>query len=185
MIVSMKPFSFAQKRKAPFAEVAQAELPVLYRVARRLTLDPNRAEDLVGQTLLDAAKAWDAFDGQHPRSWLIKILQNNFRRELRRAGSRVETVAIEDSPEPSCEIWHNLNWRAIGSRLVEELDKLPAEYRLAVTLCDMEELSYEEAAIAMNIPKGTVRSRLFRGRRMLRSRLATFMELEEIDVTQA
>lgn len=181
MTVTMRPFSFAQKRKAPFAEVAQAELPVLYRVARRLTLDASRAEDLVGQTLLNAAQAWDSFDGQHARSWLITILRNNFRRELRRASSRVETVAIEDSPEPACEIWHDLNWRAIGSRLVEELDKLPEEYRMTVTLCDMEELTYKEAALAIGIPTGTVRSRLFRGRRMLRCRLATFMELEESD----
>jgi len=165
--------------------VAQAELPVLYRVARRLTLDPSRAEDLVSQTLLDAARAWDAFDGRFPRSWLIKILQNNFRRDLRRAASQPETVSLETPVEATCEIWHELNWRAIGSRLMEELDKLPEEYRLAVTLCDVEELSYEEAADAMGVPKGTVRSRLFRGRRMLRNKLASFVDMEETDVAQA
>jgi len=185
IITSIKPFGLAQRRKAAFETVAQAELPVLYRVARRLTLDPSRAEDLVSQTLLDAARAWDAFDGRFPRSWLIKILQNNFRRDLRRAASQPETVSLETPVEATCEIWHELNWRAIGSRLMEELDKLPEEYRLAVTLCDVEELSYEEAADAMGVPKGTVRSRLFRGRRMLRNKLASFVDMEETDVAQA
>ncbi len=185
IISTIKPFGLAQRRKAAFETVAEKELPVLYRVARRLTLDPSRAEDLVSQTLLDAARAWDAFDGRYPRSWLIKILQNNFRRDLRRASSQVETVSLETPIEASCEIWSELNWRAIGSRLMEELDKLPEEYRLAVTLCDVEELSYDEAAAAMNIPKGTVRSRLFRGRRLLRNRLASYVGEEEFDDTQA
>jgi len=160
-------------RKASFEAVAVAEIPVLYRVARRLTLNDAWAEDLVGQTLLQAAKAWESFDGQFPRSWLIRILQNAYRHDVRRANRRPKEVAIEDHDAQGEDLWQELSGRIIEAHIYEELDKLPEEYRLAVSLCDVEELSYEEAGEAMGIPTGTVKSRLFRGRRLLRQRLAT------------
>jgi RNA polymerase sigma-70 factor (ECF subfamily) len=65
--------------KSNFEATALAELPVLYRVARRMTLNASTAEDLVGQTLLQAATAWKSFDGNYPRSWMIRIMQNIYR----------------------------------------------------------------------------------------------------------
>jgi len=159
------------KPRNAFEDVALAELPVLYRVARRLTLSDTDAEDLVGQALLLAARGWNSFDGAHPRSWLIRILKNEHLGMVRKkAGRTIE--ALEEVPEPLEEgFWEEISWRAVGSDILRELDRLPEEYRIAVALCDVEEMSYEEAATAMEVPVGTVRSRLFRGRRMLRARL--------------
>lgn len=173
--ISMKPPSQAQLRKRDFESVAREELPVLYRVARRLTRDTTLAEDLVGQALLDASRGWNSFDGQFPRSWLIRILQNRFFKESKRAVARPTSVPLDESLVGE-EIWTELDWSVIGPRLFDELDKLPEEYRLAVQLCDVEQLSYEEAASAMEVPIGTVRSRVFRGRRLLRQKLAWLVE---------
>jgi RNA polymerase sigma-70 factor (ECF subfamily) len=159
-----------------FEDQVVPEIPVLYRVARRLTRNDAEAEDLVSQTLLLAVRAWDSFDGRHLRSWLVRILRNEFT-ALRRRVLRKGEVALDDIVEPGDEgFWREINWRMVGDRLVVELDRLPEEYRMAVTLCDVEEMSYEEAAAAMDVPVGTVRSRLFRGRRILRARLVSMVE---------
>lgn len=159
-----------------FESVAVAELPVLYRVARRLTLNASAAEDLVGQTLLKAAAGWSGFDGRYARSWLIRIMQNIHSREMGKLSAQAIQVPLEENTATTGDVWHDLETRLAGASIVEELDRIPLEYRLAVTLCDMEELSYEEAAEAMGVPVGTVRSRLFRGRQILRQRLAAIIE---------
>jgi len=154
-----------------FEDAVTAELPVMYRVARRLTLDATDAEDLVGQVLLSAAKSWPPFDGRHLRSWLLKILRNEHFAGLRRKAVRPQTVPLDQAQDSIDEQWNPPDAEAAGSKVLQELDRLPEEYRLAVALCDVEELSYLEAAGAMDVPVGTVRSRLYRGRQMLRERL--------------
>lgn len=162
--------------KATFESVVLAEIPVLYRVARRLVRSDADAEDLVGQALLLAAKGWAGFDGRHPRSWLIRILKNEHLGRIRSRAAHPE-ARIDDVPEPMEDgFWEQVSWHAVGENILTELDRIPEEYRMAVVLCDIEELSYEDAAAAMEVAVGTVRSRLFRGRRMLRSRLARYVE---------
>ena len=151
---------------------------MLYRTARRFIGSGPDAEDLVSQTLLLAARGWTSFDGRFPRSWLIKIMKNEFLRLRRSVQSKPETTSFEDGPEPHGEdsAWRDLDTRMLTDAIVEHLDGLPEEYRLAVSLCDVEELSYIEAADALEVPVGTIRSRLFRGRRLLRDRLAWCQE---------
>lgn len=162
-----------ESRKEDFATVIERELEVLYRVAKRLTLDPTKAEDLAGQTMLLAARAWDSFDGQHPRSWLIKIMKNEWMNQIRKAKIRRETN-IDDVAEPGDDnFWGEVDATLEVQVIIETLDRIPEEYRLAVTLCDVEEMSYEEAAEALGVPIGTIRSRLFRGRKILRSKLVS------------
>lgn len=155
-----------------FEDVALRELPVLYRMAQRFLGSGPDAEDLVSQTLLLAAKGWASFDGRFPRSWLIKIMKNEFLR-LRRS-SHSAPVGFGDAPEPCDEgrEWRDLDTQLLSETIISELDGLPEEYRLAVSLCDVEEMSYDEAARALEVPIGTIRSRLFRGRRLLRDKLA-------------
>jgi RNA polymerase sigma-70 factor (ECF subfamily) len=170
---------FARPYKGRFEDVARAELPVLYRVAARLTRQSEDAEDLVSRCLLSAARGWESFDGRHARSWLIRILKNEFFNS-RRSG-RVAPVGLDEITEPADEgFWENVSDRALSEALMSELENLPEEYRLAVVLCDVEQMSYEEAASALEVPIGTVRSRLFRGRRILRARLAHWSEGEEL-----
>jgi RNA polymerase sigma-70 factor, ECF subfamily len=154
-----------------FDDTVTAELPVMYRVARRLTLNPADAEDLVGQVLLLAARSWFLFDGRHPRSWLLKILRNEHLAGIRRTAVRPQTVPLDWAQEVPSPPSAGIEAKEANTDLLQELDNLPEEYRLAVALCDVEEMSYRDAALAMEVPVGTVRSRLFRGRQMLRERL--------------
>jgi len=165
------------KEMSGFESVALAELPVLYRVARRMTRDASSAEDLVAQTLLKAAAGWSSFDGRYARSWMIKIMQNVRSREAGKLAAQPTQVPLEEAITSTQDVWRDLDILHVSGSIVEELERLPEEYRLAVTLCDMEELSYEEAAEAMSVPVGTVRSRLYRGRQQLRERLANLAQV--------
>ncbi len=154
-----------------FERAVRPELPVLYRVARRMGCAQDEAEDLVQSTLLKAFQGWERFDGRYLRSWLIRILRNERLMTFRSARSEepLDDVEAELPPEPP--FWEEVAWRDEAGRILESLSELPEPYRFAVHLCDVEELSYEEAAAAMDVPIGTVRSRLFRGRVMLREKL--------------
>ncbi len=178
-------FSFTLRKshsKPSFEQLAEKEIPILYRVAARMTQNATEAEDLVGQTLLAAVKSYDRFDGEYPRSWLIKILRNEHLMMLRKRNLRPET-AIDQAAEPATEgYWKAIDWQVVGGKIYEELDRLPEEFRLAITLCDVEEMTREEAARALDIPVGTLGTRLFRGRNLLRSRLVR--HLGELAPTQ-
>jgi RNA polymerase sigma-70 factor (ECF subfamily) len=90
---------------------------------------------------------------------------------LRKRKTRGETD-LEGVSEPADEnFWKAIDVQMEFKQVVEALDELPEEYRVAVTLCDMEELTYESAAEALGVPIGTIRSRVFRGRRILRHKL--------------
>ena len=84
LIMSFAVMSFLTPAKESAATVLERELEVLYRVARRMTGNDTDAEDIVSQTLLNAYKNWDSFDGRHPRSWLIRILNNEWLYMLRK-----------------------------------------------------------------------------------------------------
>ncbi len=164
-------FSKRKVAKPEFGEVVERELEILFRIARQLTGNDADAEDLVGQTLYQATRAWDSFDGQFPRSWLIKILRNEHLASARSAHRRL-TVSIEDSMEPvESGFWQEIDWRLVGQDLMKILRMIPEEFRLVVSLCDIEEITREEAAIALAVPVGTINSRLHRGRKMLRAKI--------------
>jgi RNA polymerase sigma-70 factor (ECF subfamily) len=162
----------ASLRREEFDRVALRELPLLYRVAKRICLNESDAEDLVGQALFQAIRAWETFDGRYARSWLIRILKNEHIAACRRKLIRPEAPLNEAIEISEDGFWEEVSWRAVGDDILAEVDRLPEEYRLAIALCDVEGLTYDEAAAALDVPVGTVRSRLFRGRRILRSRLA-------------
>ena len=162
----------ATPANSDFEKAALGELGLLYRVARRYAMNASDAEDLVSQTLLAAAKAWQNFDGMHLRSWLITILKNEHLKTIRYRSSRPKTVGIDDSFDVHGESpAEEIDQRAFVEDILRELDTLPEEFRMAVALCDVEQMSYEDAAKALAVPVGTIRSRLFRGRRALREKL--------------
>lgn len=161
----------ASYRKPEFETAVRPELPLLYRVARRMTSHADEAEDLVQQTLIKAYRGWDRFDGGFLRSWLMRIMRNEMAYQKRREAAGLQTSELNEDLGGDDGLWDAVAWRDQAQRILEELDRLPPEYRLAVTLCDVEEMSYEEAAEAMDVPIGTVRSRVSRGRSMIRLRL--------------
>lgn len=154
-----------------FESSVKGELALLFRCAKRLAGSSDEAEDLVQATLIKGFQAWDSFDGRYLRSWLLSILRNEHLARVRQRRPTTSLYELECDEPADEDIWNSLVTRDQAARIREELDKLPLEYRMAVHLCDVEELSYEEAAHAMDVPIGTVRSRLFRGRTMLRMRL--------------
>jgi RNA polymerase sigma-70 factor (ECF subfamily) len=144
----------------------------LYRVANRLKNGREDTEDLVGDTLMLAARGWNRFDGKHLKGWLVKIMMNRHLDDVRRNSSRIQATPIVDDTVPDVvDTWKEVSWRLDADRLIEYLQTMPEQFRMAVHLCDIESLSYEEAASALDIPIGTVRSRLSRGRDMLRARM--------------
>ena len=159
-------------------------LDTLYGVSCRMTKSSVEAEDLVQDTVVKAMRARDQFTpGTNLKAWLLRILTNTFINRYRRGGLERDLFEGPDA-DALTDGWVGANtMRAMRdpetqalSPLVEAevqraLDDLPDEFRLAVVLSDIEELSYKEIAEAMGCPIGTVMSRLHRGRRMLQKTL--------------
>jgi len=168
----------------PFESQVLSHLDALYAVACRLTKAPLDAEDLVQDALVKAMRARDQYQsGTNLKAWLFKILTNTFINKYRRGG--LERVVL-DGPDadPLADGWvsaasmralRDAENQALRPLVAEEirraLDELPEEFRIAVVLSDVEELSYKEIADVMDCPVGTVMSRLHRGRRLLQKRL--------------
>lgn len=160
------------------------QLDTLYSVSCRMTRSTAEAEDLVQDTVVKAMRARDQFElGTNLKAWLLRILTNTFINRYKRGGMERDIIDGPDA-ESLTDGWIGATTlRAMRdpetqalSPLVEAevqraLDDLPAEFRLAVVLSDIEELSYKEIADAMGCPIGTVMSRLHRGRRMLQKTL--------------
>lgn len=168
-----------------FREQVLPELEVLYRVARRLTRSAPDAEDLVQDTLVRAYRAFDRFDGRYPRAWLLTILRNAHRNELRkrrpdllddevaqRLAARGADGRVDGTPEQAFQADFDPLVRAA-------LDKLSAHHRAVIALVDLDGLTYQEAADFLGVPVGTVMSRLHRARRKVRASLehAGFVEV--------
>lgn len=167
-----------------FESNAIAQMPSLMAVAMRLTRNGAEAEDLVQDTFVKAMRARDQFEtGTNIRAWLLRIQTNTFINRYRR-GSLERSVVDGADAEPLSDAWMgsaSMNAMRdpesaalrplLEAEIQSALDELPEEFRLAVVLSDVEELSYKEISDIMGCPIGTVMSRLHRGRKMLKSRL--------------
>jgi RNA polymerase sigma-70 factor (ECF subfamily) len=167
----------AEQRSAAFDKFVLPEVEVLLRVALTLTAQPADAEDLVQETLLRAFRAIDRFDGAHPRAWLLTIMRNaEVNRHRRRRPQLLDDpdadmerlIAADLSPTPE-EIVVGASFDAVVDAA---LAALPIAHRQVVALVDIDGLSYAEAARVLDIPEGTVMSRLHRARKRIRTRLA-------------
>jgi RNA polymerase sigma-70 factor, ECF subfamily len=164
-------------RQAAFERYVVPELAVLYRVALSLTGQPADAEDLVQDTLVRAFRALDRFDGAYPRAWLLTILRNahanrNRRRRpvLLRDGDDAPGALDRLAPRvPASEDVVMTDQFEAG--VAQALDALPDKHRAVIALVDIDGLSYQQAADALGIPRGTVMSRLHRARARIRAAL--------------
>ena len=150
----------------------------LYGAAMRLTRNPADAEDLVQETYVKAFRFAGQFrPGTNLKAWLHTILHNTFlnmRRHVGRDPVAVDSEAVERSSGEATRAASPeqiLLRDSIDSDLQEAIDSLPDVFRQAVWLRDVEEFSYAEIAEMLGVPKGTVMSRISRGRRMLHARL--------------
>jgi RNA polymerase sigma-70 factor (ECF subfamily) len=163
-----------------FETEALSFVDALYRTARRLTNAPADAEDLVQETYLKAFRAADRFrPGTNLKAWLFTILHNTARNRVRdrsREPLEVDTDVVEQASAGGIGgIDEGPEARLIRDTLAPDLqaaiDGLPEVFREAVWLRDVEEMSYAEIASMLNVPQGTVMSRISRGRQLLFDRL--------------
>ncbi len=159
-----------------FAGDVLGYLEPMYATALRLTRNRPDAEDLVQDTLVKALRASDRFErGTNLRAWLWTILHNTWRNRLRDAGrstvevdsERVEEAAADPDAASAATPEQLLLRESLDADLRAALDSLPEVYRQAVWLRDVEEFSYAEIARMLDVPIGTVMSRISRGRRLV------------------
>ena len=180
-------------RSAEYEKLVLEHVDMLYAVALSLTRNPTDAEDLTQNTLVKALRFHEKFrEGTYIKAWLLTILRNTFINEYRRRARRpafVELTGAEAAPETGPE--RDLPVPVQGpdsSELLELLDDkvrlaietLPLDFRQAVVMADLEERSYKEIADMMGCPIGTVMSRLFRGRRLLREQLGDYAREQRV-----
>jgi RNA polymerase sigma-70 factor (ECF subfamily) len=156
----------------------------LARFAQKLCGDRDLANDLVQETYYKACRYIGHFQvGSNAKAWLFRILKNAFINDYRRRQRQPQQVSLQDaSPAARGQVAHLSSSRRtegftqslVSDEVLAAIRAMPADYRLVVLLCDVEEFSYDEIAQIVGIPVGTVRSRLHRGRNILRTRLATY-----------
>jgi RNA polymerase sigma-70 factor (ECF subfamily) len=174
--------------KRGFVEEALPHMEAVHRFALRLAAgDDDEAGDLVQETFLRAYRAWEGFQpGTNARAWLFTICRNVFLRSRERRGRAVE-IPVDADPEvealaATAGVWEAMNAdpeRAffdsfVDADVLREIDRLPEPYREAVVLVDLEGFSYDEAREMLSLPVGTVKSRLYRGRRLLQQALYAY-----------
>jgi RNA polymerase sigma-70 factor, ECF subfamily len=164
-----------------FEAVALPHLDAVYNAALRLARNPDDAKDLLQDTILRAWRFFHQFTpGTNCRAWLLAILYNNFRNHLRQS-SRWQNQT-EETPE-NTELGPRQDGvvdnpediavqRGLGRQLLAAIDSLPTEFREAVLLVDVQELSYAEVASVLQVPLGTVKSRVARARAVIRACLS-------------
>lgn len=175
-------------KRSEFEAVALPHVDALYGTACRLSRNPRDAEDLVQETLLRAYRFWDSFEkNSNCKGWLLRILTNTFINEYQRKRRRREVLDAATAEQSAtdgvlvheaAQVQRNPEGlmldRCVSDDVQRALDALPADFRAAVVLCDVEGLSYKEIADVMECPVGTVMSRLFRGRKLLAAALKSF-----------
>jgi RNA polymerase sigma-70 factor (ECF subfamily) len=190
MAMQSSPDSSAAQTDLPggatlFETEALPHLDAMYRTALRLTRNPQAAEDLVQDTLERAYSHYDRFQpGTNMRAWLFRILGNLAISNYRRQSSRPQVDSLDKDEEFS--LYEQLQSgdasesSDVESRVLDLLgeesikaaiEELPMDFRMVVILADVEGFSYKEIAEILGIPRGTVMSRLFRGRRLLQRKL--------------
>jgi RNA polymerase sigma-70 factor, ECF subfamily len=154
-------------------EIARDHGRFLYNVAYRLAGNDADAQDLVQEALVRVRRGLETYIPGSLEGWLARIVTNVFLDEVRRRRRRA-TVALPEQPDlvvPAAPAVDDMS-ETLSEELQRALIALPEEFRTAVVLCDVVGLSYDEIASAQGIPVGTVRSRIHRGRRLLRSALS-------------
>ncbi len=164
-------------------------MDALYNFAFHLTFNEDDANDLVQETFMKAYRFIDSYqEGTNAKAWLFKILKNAFINDYRkktRQPTRVDyeefsgyQEADDDSPTEYVDLRQEVFGGLIGDEVTKALNELPVDFKTVILLCDVEDFSYEEIAAIVDIPIGTVRSRLHRARNILKEKLRNYAENE-------
>lgn len=173
------------QKQREFQHEALPHMDFLYNYALRMTFNAADAEDLVQETFLKAFRFWDSYEkGTNIRAWLFRIMKNAFINRYRKEKKEPETVeyqevenfynSVRESAVETSDLQESVFKNLLEDEVAVAIAELPEDFRTVVILCDIEELTYEEVAEFIDCPIGTVRSRLHRGRKLLRARLMEY-----------
>ena len=171
-------------KRDSFERQAERIFPSVFGTALRLTRSREEAEDLAQEAIVRAYDAFDRFDGTNFKAWILRIVTNLYinKYRQRQRGPQLGSLDEEGALEPvssDTELPDRLLFdEALGTEVEQALNSVPIDFRTAVILSDIEGLSYQEIADATDVPIGTVRSRLARGRSMLRRALEQYARRE-------
>lgn len=175
------------RKQEDFQDEIIPHLDAMYNFALRLTSDPSDAEDLVQDTIVKAYRFFSSYEkGTNAKAWLFRILKNSYINNYRKKSKQpnqvdydevstfYETIRAErtDTSDLEDKMFRDL----IDDDISHALDELPEDFRTVVLLCDVEGFTYEEIANMLDVPIGTIRSRLHRGRNLLKAQLQEYAE---------
>jgi RNA polymerase sigma-70 factor (ECF subfamily) len=185
-------FTRNNQNKNEFEAMVSPWLDGLYASGLRLTRNERDAEDLVQDAVMRAYRFFDKFErGTNFRAWLFKILTNTFINSYRRSvkerslSDESERQSVEarffsaDTTDQASNPEELILQRALSADVLLAIDTLPIDFRMVVILADLQEFSYKEIAEILDVPVGTVMSRLFRGRKALQKVLLQAESAEE------
>lgn len=166
-----------------FNEELIPQADALYNFAYSLVFEEARAQDLVQEAYLKAYRFIHSFEpGSNAKAWLFQILKNAFINEYRKKSRQPQKVDFEDYKDKnqlekqasSIDIAQDIYTHMIGDEITGALNSLPVDFRVAIILSDIEGFTYDEVAKISDIPIGTVRSRLFRARNLMKDQLREY-----------
>ena len=168
-----------------FEEELLPNIDALHTFAYHLSFNDDDAKDLVQETFLKSYRALDSYEpGTNAKAWLFKILKNAYINQYRKKARRPTKVDYEDyigyqdrEDQASVEfldLREEIFDHLIGDEVTSAVNALPVDFRAVILLCDVEGFTYEEISKIIDIPIGTVRSRLHRARNMLKEKLAAY-----------
>jgi RNA polymerase sigma-70 factor (ECF subfamily) len=159
----------------------------MYNFALRLTSDPNDAKDLVQDTIVKAYRFFNSYEkGTNAKAWLFRILKNSYINNYRKKSKQPSQVdydevssfyeTIRADRTDTSDLENRMFRELIDDDISNALEQLPEDFRTVVLLCDVEGFTYEEIANMLDVPIGTIRSRLHRGRNLLKVELIEYAE---------
>ena len=180
------------QKQEDFNEEIIPHMDALYNFALRLTSDPNDAEDLVQDTIVKAFRFFSSYEkGTNAKAWLFRILKNSYINSYRKKSKQPQQVdydevssfyeSIRDESTDTSDLESIMYRELIDDDISGALQALPEDFRTVVLLCDVEGFTYEEIANMLDVPIGTIRSRLHRGRNLLRTKLNEYAEQRGYD----
>ncbi|WP_445664248.1 sigma-70 family RNA polymerase sigma factor [Fodinibius sp. AD559] len=175
------------QKQEDFEEEIIPHLDAMYNFALRLTSDPSDAEDLVQDTIVKAFRFFSSYEkGTNAKAWLFRILKNSYINNYRKQSKQPNQVDYDEVSEfyetiradrtDTSDLEDKMFRELVDDDISQALEELPEDFRTVVLLCDVEGFTYEEIANMLDVPIGTIRSRLHRGRNLLKAQLKEYAE---------
>lgn len=175
------------QKQEDFENEIVPHLDAMYNFALRLTSDPSDAEDLVQDTIVKAFRFFSSYEkGTNAKAWLFRILKNSYINNYRKQSKKPNQVdydevssfyeTIRADRTDTSDLEDKMFRELVDDDISQALEELPEDFRTVVLLCDVEGFTYEEIANMLDVPIGTIRSRLHRGRNLLKAQLKEYAE---------